>query len=180
MSQNDVDKIKERLSIEEVVGSYIKLEKAGKNLKARCPFHNEKTPSFTLSPDRNNYYCFGCHASGDIFTFVQEFEGIGFKEALEKLADKAGIVLTNKPDKDFAEKNKLYDLLELANKYFGVNLFKNEKPLNYLKQRGLLESTIKEWQIGFAPTGWRNLKDFLLNQKYTESDLEKVGLIKPN
>jgi DNA primase len=180
MSQSDVDKIKERLSIEEVVGSYIKLDRAGKNLKARCPFHNEKTPSFTLSPDRNNYYCFGCHANGDIFTFVQEFEGIDFKEALEKLADRAGIVLTNVPDKDFKEKNKLYELLEIVNEYFENNLPKNSRVVDYLKSRGLTDETIKEWRIGFAPEGWRNLKDFLVNKKYSEADIEKAGLIKKN
>ena len=73
-----VDKIKERLSIEEVVSSYIKLEQSGVNFKARCPFHNEKTPSFFISPERGSYYCFGCNAKGDIFTFMEEFEGLDF------------------------------------------------------------------------------------------------------
>jgi DNA primase len=180
MSQTDVDQIKERLSIEEVVGSYIKLDRAGKNLKARCPFHNEKTPSFTLSPDRDNYYCFGCHASGDIFSFVQEFEGITFRESLEKLADKAGVVLSNTSDKDFAEKNKLYGLLETTNEYFEEQLVKNTKALDYLKTRGLTDETIKEWRIGFAPDGWRNLKEYLVAKKFSEQDIEKAGLIKKN
>ena len=90
---SSVDQIKERLNIEGVVGSYIKLEKAGNSLKARCPFHNEKTPSFFVSPDRGSYYCFGCGAKGDIFTFVQEFEGIDFLGALKILADIAGVTL---------------------------------------------------------------------------------------
>src|SRR3990170_1170192 len=88
-----VQKIKERLSIEDVVSSYIKLEKSGANLKARCPFHNEKTPSFFVSPSRESYYCFGCGARGDIFTFVEEFEGLDFKGALKLLADRAGVQL---------------------------------------------------------------------------------------
>src|SRR3989344_8561438 len=88
-----VQQIKERLSIEEIVSSYIKLDRAGANLKAKCPFHNEKTPSFFVSPDRGSYYCFGCQASGDIFTFVEEFEGLDFKGALKLLADKAGVTL---------------------------------------------------------------------------------------
>src|SRR3989344_8701587 len=88
-----VQKIKERLSIEEVVSSYIKLDRAGQNLKARCPFHNEKTPSFFVSPARASYYCFGCAAKGDIFTFVQEFEGLDFKGALKLLATRAGVPL---------------------------------------------------------------------------------------
>src|SRR3972149_10583605 len=90
-----VDKIKERLSIEDVVSSYIKLERAGANLKARCPFHNEKTPSFFVSPSRGSYYCFGCAAKGDIFTFIEEFEGLDFKGALQLLAGRAGVSLQN-------------------------------------------------------------------------------------
>ena len=91
MSSSSVDKIKERLSISDVLGSYIKLEKAGANYKARCPFHNEKTPSFFLSSSRNTYYCFGCGAKGDIFTFVQEFEGLDFVGTLHMLAERAGV-----------------------------------------------------------------------------------------
>ena len=104
-------KIKERLSIEEVVSSYIKLEKAGTNLKARCPFHNEKTPSFFVSADRGTYYCFGCGASGDIFTFVEEFEGLDFKGALQMLADRAGVQLeplSKEAKENKSEKEKLY------------------------------------------------------------------------
>src|SRR3989339_2069143 len=90
-----VQQIKERLSIEEVVSSYVKLEKAGANFKAKCPFHNEKTPSFFVSPDRGSYYCFGCAAKGDIFTFIEEFEGLDFKGALKILAGRAGVSLQN-------------------------------------------------------------------------------------
>ena len=85
-----VQQIKERLSIEEVVSSYIKLDRVGANFKARCPFHNEKTPSFFISPERGSYYCFGCSAKGDIFTFVEEFEGLDFKGVLKILAERAG------------------------------------------------------------------------------------------
>src|SRR5665811_1659881 len=91
MVNSPVQKIKERLSIEEVVSSYIKLEKSGTNFKAKCPFHNEKTPSFFVSADRGSYYCFGCGAKGDIFSFVEEFEGLDFKGALKLLADRAGV-----------------------------------------------------------------------------------------
>ena len=88
-----VQKIKDRLSIVEVISSYLIVEKAGKNYKAKCPFHNEKTPSFSISPDRGMYYCFGCGAKGDIFSFVEHFEGINFLGALKILADKAGVEL---------------------------------------------------------------------------------------
>lgn len=88
-----VDIIKERLSITDVLSSYIKLEQAGANFKARCPFHNEKTPSFFISPDRGTYYCFGCGLKGDIFSFVEQFEGTDFRGALKMLAEKAGVTL---------------------------------------------------------------------------------------
>jgi len=103
-----VEKIKERLTIEEVVGSYIKLEPAGKNLKAKCPFHNEKTASFYVSPDRNSFYCFGCGAKGDIFNFVEQFEGLDFMGALKLLADRAGVPLVFEKTETKSEKERLY------------------------------------------------------------------------
>src|SRR6185436_13227595 len=109
-----VDKIKERLSIEDVVSSYIKLEKSGATLKARCPFHNEKTPSFFVSPSRESYYCFGCGASGDIFTFVEEFEGLDFKGALKLLALRAGVPLEHQNKEAEGEKERLYRAMEEA------------------------------------------------------------------
>src|SRR3989338_4453170 len=90
---SSVEKIKERLSITDVVSSYLKLEKAGASYKAKCPFHNEKTPSFFVSPDRGSFYCFGCGAKGDMFTFVEQFEGLEFRQALTNLAAKAGVEL---------------------------------------------------------------------------------------
>lgn len=172
-----VQQIKERLPIEEVVSSYIKLEKAGANLKAKCPFHNEKTPSFFVSPTRNNYYCFGCGASGDIFTFVEEFEGLDFKGALKMLADRAGVELPRFNPKEESEREKLYRIMEAATLYFENNLGTNEKALEYLKSRGLLEKTIQDFRIGFAKDEWRGLYDNL-RQKFTDADLERAGLIK--
>src|ERR1035437_2163210 len=131
-----VVKIKERLSIEEVVSSYIKLERAGANLKVRCPFHNEKTASFFVSPARGSYYCFGCGASGDIFTFVEEFEGLDFKGALKLLADKAGVVLeafTKEAEENKSEKEKLYEVMEEATLYFENNLKEAKDVSEYLK-----------------------------------------------
>src|SRR5574343_759766 len=109
--------IKERLSIADVLSSYIKLEKAGKNFKAKCPFHHEKTPSFFVSPERGSYYCFGCGASGDIFTFVEEFEGLDFKGSLKLLADRAGVLLesfSKEKQETASEKERLYLAMEEA------------------------------------------------------------------
>src|SRR3989344_3423644 len=120
-----VDQIKSRIDILTLVSSYMKLDKAGASWKGRCPFHNEKTPSFFVSPSRRSYYCFGCGASGDIFTFVEEFEGLDFKGALKILADKAGVVLevyTKEAKEKENEKEKLYRAMEESAKFFEGNL----------------------------------------------------------
>ena len=109
---DSVEKIKDRLGIAEVVSSYIKLEKAGKNLRARCPFHNEKTPSFFVSPDRGSFYCFGCAAKGDIFSFVEQMEGLDFKGALKLLADRAGVKLEYRHVGERDSREKLFQILE--------------------------------------------------------------------
>ncbi|MDR3519595.1 MAG: DNA primase [Candidatus Pacebacteria bacterium] len=176
-----VQKIKERLSIEEVVSSYIKLDRAGTNLKARCPFHNEKTPSFFISPDRGTYYCFGCGAGGDIFTFVEEFEGLDFKGALKLLADRAGVQLENFNPKDKenkSEKEKLYEVMEEATLFFEKNLEGNTEVLKYLKARGLNEKSISDFRVGFVPVDWRLLYSNLKNKGFSDKEIEQAGLAK--
>ena len=176
-----VSQIKERLTIEEVVSTYIKLERAGANLKAKCPFHNEKTPSFFVSPDRGSYYCFGCGASGDIFTFVEEFEGLDFRGALKLLANKAGIpleVYSKEMKEAESEKEKLYRVTEEASLFFENNLAGNIEALEYLKSRGLTEKSIKDFRIGFALLDWRKLYDYLKSKNFSDSEIEKAGLAK--
>lgn len=176
-----VDKIKERLSIEEVVSSYIKLEKAGANFKARCPFHNEKTPSFFVSPGRGSYYCFGCNASGDIFTFIEEFEGLDFKGALKLLADRAGVPLEKfnpANQQNQSEKEKLYIVMEEATKFFETNLKQNTEVLEYLKSRGLIDESIKNFRIGYIKPDWRELYSHLQKNGFTDTEMEKAGLVK--
>ena len=176
-----VQKIKERLSIEEVVSSYIKLDRVGANLKAKCPFHNEKTPSFFISPDRGTYYCFGCGASGDIFTFVEEFEGLDFKGALKMLADKAGVPLESfnlKDKENQSEKERLYEVMEESTLYFEKNLKEHKEVLDYLKSRGLNEKSIKDFRIGYIPLDWRLLYSYLKTKNFSDLDIEKAGLVK--
>lgn len=175
-----VTKIKERLSIEDVVSSYIKLDRAGVNLKARCPFHNEKSPSFFVSVDRGSYYCFGCGASGDIFSFVEEFEGLDFKGALKLLADRAGVPLeayTKEMKEAESEKEKLYRIMEEATKYFENNLSISKDVQDYLKSRGLNEKSIKDFRIGYIKNDWRLLYENL-KSKFSDLELERAGLIK--
>lgn len=174
--------IKEKLGVADVLSSYIKLEKAGKNFKARCPFHHEKTPSFFVSPERDSYYCFGCGASGDIFTFVEQFEGLDFSGALKVLAERAGVELKNVSYGD-AEKNvRLYALLEKAASFYETQLKNKNEVQQYLAGRGVSDKTIHAFRIGFIEGpekgSWRAVHDYLLGQKYTVQEIERAGLIK--
>jgi DNA primase len=175
-----VEKIKERLNIVDLLGTYIKLEKAGKNMKARCPFHNEKTPSFFVSPDRDSYYCFGCGAKGDIFTFVQEFEGVDFFGALKMLAEKTGVTLERGSFEKKDDKEAIFNALEAATQFFESNLSRSQSAKNYLEKRGLTEKTIKDWRIGFVADDWRTLYDYLTARKFSDNEIEQAGLIKRN
>lgn len=173
-----VEQIKEKLDIVDVVASYLKLEKAGTNFKARCPFHNEKSPSFYVSPGRQTYHCFGCNRGGDVFTFVEEFEGIDFRGALKVLADRAGIDLSHeRPDgKTKTEKEELYRLLDEATKHFEKNLRDDSKAIDYLKGRGVTGETAARFRIGYAKNEWRDLYDVLKKKGFTDPQIEKAGL----
>ena len=173
-----VEQIKERLGIADVVGSYMKLERVGSSLKGKCPFHNEKTPSFFVSPARGSYYCFGCQAKGDIFTFVQEFEGLDFIGALRVLAVRAGVTLTKIDPKVRSEYARLYLCLEKATRFYEETLISNTEASEYITSRGLKQETIKDWRLGFAPSDWRQLFDYLLKEGFKTEEMEKVGLIK--
>lgn len=172
------EQIKERLSIADVVGSYLKLERAGSSLKAKCPFHNEKTPSFFVSPARGSYYCFGCNKGGDIFSFVQEFEGTDFVGALRILAQRAGVELKRIDPKVRSAYARLYLLLEKATRFFEGELQKNSEAKKYLESRGLRPETISAWRLGFAQNDWRQLHDHLLKEGFKPEEMEKVGLVK--
>ncbi len=165
-----VAEIKSKLSIEDVVATYVPLKKAGKYFKACCPFHSEKTPSFHVNPERQIAYCFGCNKGGDLFQFIQEIEGLDFKGALELLADRANIELPKfeggpKVSKD--EKEELKEINSLATHFFVQNLWQGEaggKVLDYLKRRGLTEESIKEFEVGFSPDSYDLLYRHLLEK----------------
>ena len=178
MASGNVENIKERLSIEEVVGQYVELKPAGSSLKGRCPFHAEKTPSFMVSPARQSYHCFGCGVGGDIFTFIQEIEGLDFKGALKALADKAGITLVYEKGVEKDDKDVLFSILESATEYYQETLQANKKAQKYLKDRGLTEETIKSFRLGFAPDSWSGVYDHLKSLGFSEKHIEEAGLIK--
>ena len=172
-------KIKERLSIVDVISSYLQVTAAGKNYKARCPFHNEKTPSFFISPDRGSYYCFGCGAKGDIFSFVEHFEGTDFLGSLKLLAEKAGIVLEKRGSYEKTDdKERYYEIMEEATLFFETMFDKEPETRSYLRDRGLSDGTIKSFRIGYAPASWHSVSDHLINKGFKIEDLEIVGLVK--
>ena len=171
-------KIKERLTIFDVVAPYVELQKAGKNYKGRSPFTNEKTPSFYVSPDRGMYYCFSSNQGGDIFTFVEKMEGVDFKGALKILADKAGIELVAEDPKKRTERETQYALIEEATQFFFTEGTNTEVAHEYILGRGVEGKTIHAWRIGFAPDAWRSLKEYLLGKGYSETEILKAGLIK--
>ncbi len=175
---SSVDQIKSKIDIVTLVGSYIKLDKAGSNYKGKCPFHNEKTPSFFVSPDRGSFYCFGCQAKGDIFTFVQEFEGLDFIGALKVLADRAGVKLEQYDKGDKPEKERLYSVLEQAAFFYEKQLSENKNAREYLQSRSIADKTIKDFRIGFVRLEWRDLYEYLLERGITPEDMLSVGLIK--
>ncbi|MBU4082520.1 DNA primase, partial [Patescibacteria group bacterium] len=155
MIDSPIDEIKNRLDIVDVIQGYIRLQKAGRNYRANCPFHAEKTPSFMVSPEKQMWHCFGCGKGGSIFDFVMEMEGLEFGDALRTLAQKAGVEL-KKTDTKFAEKFRtektlLYEICDLANRFFVKQLEESKtgkEMRDYLVERGLHLDTIKEWQIG--------------------------------
>ncbi len=173
-----VDQIKSRLPIQECIGGYITLEKSGANWKARCPFHNERTPSFYVSADRGSYYCFGCGAKGDVFSFVQAFEGLDFVGALKLLAEKTGVQLKSESYSHLSNKDRQWKILESATAYYEKVLEKSDEARNYLLARGLTEHTMKSWRIGYARDAWRDMYEFLVHKGVSKEEMISVGLVK--
>ncbi|MBI2639592.1 MAG: DNA primase [Candidatus Sungbacteria bacterium] len=170
------EEIKSRIDIAELVGGYVRLIKAGSNFKALCPFHKEKTPSFNVSPTRQIWHCFGCGKGGDHFKFVMEIEGLDFPEALQLLAKRAGVELKREDPRIRSERNRTYDLLEEAAKYFADNLETVSAIKTYLKKRGVIDKTITDFRIGFSFDSWDGLLRHLHKKKYADAEIEKAGL----
>lgn len=180
MSQ--IQQVKEATDILEIIGQRIELKRAGRNHHGLCPFHSEKTPSFFVSPDLQRYKCFGCGESGDVFNFLEQYEGMTFSEALRYLADGAGITLkAYRPSQADEERDQLLEVLDLAKEYYHYLLTEHEvgqKARDYLKDRGTTQDSIKLFQLGYSLPGWDGLVKYLHHKKkYSFQQLVQAGLV---
>lgn len=183
-----VEDIKTWVNIDEIISSYVKLRKKGENYLGLCPFHDEKTPSFVVSPARQIYHCFGCHTGGNVYKFLMDYEKISFPEAVIAVAKKAGLenLLVNISDKSYTNENLkelelLYDINFEASRFFAQELQKNEHALKYLESRGITENLIKTFMIGYAPNDRRYIEDIPnLRVKNMSEELQEIGLLKIN
>jgi DNA primase len=175
-----VDDVKQRLDIVDVVGQYVQLQKAGRNYKAICPFHSERTPSFFVSPERQSWHCFGaCGTGGDIFSFVMKKENLEFAEALRLLAERAGVTLVERRPEEEAERNRLREANEAAAQFYHRTLVSTEagqKAKHYLEKRGQDLKTMQDFQLGYSPSGWDSLCQHLRERGYRDEELMAAGL----
>ncbi|HXY75133.1 MAG TPA: CHC2 zinc finger domain-containing protein, partial [Dehalococcoidales bacterium] len=178
-----VEEVKSRIDVVEVVGRYVQLQKAGRNFKAVCPFHNEKTPSFFVFPERQSWHCFGaCNTGGDAISFVMKKENMTFGEALRFLADKVGVIMPVhvEPGPGRDEKDRLYQANEVASQFFNNFLLNSpaaEKVREYLDKRGVNAKSISDFQLGYSPNAWEMLKQYLAERGFTEKEMVDAGLV---
>lgn len=180
--ENILEDILSKVDIVEVISGFLPLKRAGRNFKANCPFHHEKTPSFMVSPDRQIYHCFGCGESGNAFKFLMRYERLEFREAVETLAKKVGVVLPEfhkQDDKNVNLSTQLYKINELAAFFYenNFNTFEGRKAKDYLIKRGIKEESAKSFKLGFAQEKWDGLINYLRAKSISLSLLEKAGLI---
>ncbi len=182
--ESQVNEVKARTDIVSLVSNYVSLKKAGRNYKGVCPFHSEKTASFMVSPDRQIYKCFGCNEGGDALTFYQKIEGVEFGEALRYLAQKAGVVLKEyKPSPQEQQKEVFGKINTLTAEFYHFLLTNHpsgKRALAYLKDRGINDNSIKDFQLGFAPDSWDTTFKFLLKKKFSERDIIASGVSLPS
>lgn len=181
--QDTLDEIRSRIDIVDMISDYVQLKKKGQNYIGPCPFHQEKDPSFTVSPEKQIFYCFGCGAGGNIFKFLMLYEGLSFPEAAQTLAQRAGVTLHTTRQGDYGRRKKKIDLAirvnTLAKDFFQQILLKDQRAAparEYLKKRGLSQQVIDQFDLGFAPDGWNSLVNHLGKEGISPDTLVGVGL----
>ncbi|MDH7602943.1 MAG: DNA primase [Armatimonadota bacterium] len=174
-----VEEVRRRIDIVDLVSQDVALRKSGRNLKGLCPFHSEKTPSFHVNPERQIWKCFGCGAGGDIFSYVQKRDNMTFSEALEWLARKAGVSIerTGRAGRAQSEKEKILRINAVACEFFQEMLLRSEKARAYLAERGIGESAVGKYKLGYAPDSWDALTEYLSRKQISLSDAAKAGLV---
>ncbi len=174
------EEIKQKLNIVDIVGEYVQLKKAGQNYRACCPFHNEKTPSFMVSEEKQIFKCFGCSEGGDVFSFIMKIEGIEFIDALKLLADKAGVELRRQDPKEQTKRNRILEILDLTSKFFNKALFESKEgkiARDYLAKRKMESITQDEFMIGYSPDSWDMLTRFLKRKGFKDEEIAESGLV---
>jgi len=183
-SSDLLEEIRNRCDIVDIISEYVHLKPAGKGFKGLCPFHGEKTPSFMVSPEKQLFHCFGCGEGGNVFNFLMKYEKISFFEAVKMLAKKSGVSLPVDEEKENIlnrQKERLYKLNNLAANYYRECLFRTnqgKKIINYLKKRGINDTSVEKYKLGYAPPSWDALTNFLKKKGYSYEELIKAGLIK--
>lgn len=180
IDENVIDEIKESINILDIVSDYVKLERSGSNYVGLCPFHSEKSPSFTVSPDKSFYHCFGCKASGDGINFIMEMENLNFPETIKLLADRLNIKLQTRTKEDQLKNEKRdrgYEINREAALFFLNNLENNTFTQNYLEKRGIDKKLSRQFGLGYALDSWDGLKNHFLEKGYEEKELEELGLL---
>ena len=180
----EVQQVKDRINIAEVVGQYVQLRRAGRNFSGRCPFHNERTPSFMVSPERGTYICFGCGEKGDVFSFLQKMDGTDFPTVLKQLAEKAGVTLKPRArdpraaearEQEKEREERLREACEEAVAFYEAELAKRADVLEYLKARGVTQESAKSWRLGYAPAAWEALSKHLVAKGFGHPDIVEAG-----
>jgi DNA primase len=174
--KESLENLKAQINIVDVIGNYLELKKSGSNYITLCPFHEEKTPSFVVSPQKQIFHCFGCHIGGDAIKFVAEYEKISYSQAAEKIATLYNIPLQYSSKKDL----KAFEALEIINKFYIKNLFYNKEALNYLLQRGVWENTINKFELGYAPKYSNEQLQFFKKENLDFNILKELGVLTSN
>ena len=178
MASDDVREVKSRLDIAEVIGDYVVLRKSGQTYWGKCPFHNEKTPSFSVSPERQTFHCFGCGKGGDVYTFIMEIENLDFREALERLAERAGVKLQGFTAGNHVSSVSRGNILRHALDFFikSLNGVSGEAARAYLTRRSITKEDIQRFELGWAPPSWDSLFRHLTDMGFTEEQMIESGL----
>ena len=182
VSEETIERIRNTADIYDIVAQYVDLKKRGRNYFGLCPFHSEKTPSFSVAPDKQIYHCFGCGAGGNVFSFIIEHQKISFIEAVQQLGHKYGIHVENKSGPANKIFSSLYEVHDIAVKLYHDTLFseKGKSALEYLHNRGLKNDILKKYHVGFAPDSWDTLSNNIKALSFKDEVLKKSGLFLNN